>query len=230
MRGGASILDSRPDAALIDETYLPWRISLVFYIHRQIVIFNGGMNMELWELFAIAVALSMDAFAIAICKGLSVEKVEKKHLLIAGLWFGGAQALMPLVGYLLGTGFQSLIQQIDHWIAFVLLGMIGLGMIKESREQSKSLDASFSAGAMFPLAIADSIDALAAGVTFAFLDVDIVPAVLLIGGVTFGFSAFGVWLGSRFSERYRSKAELTGGIILIIIGTRILLEHLGILG
>lgn len=186
--------------------------------------------MELWELLAIAVALSMDAFAIAICKGLSVEKVEKKHLLIAGLWFGGAQALMPLLGYLLGTGFQTFIEQIDHWIAFVLLGIIGLGMIKESREQCKSLDASFSAKVMFPLAIADSFDALAAGVTFAFLEVEIVPAILFIGGITFAFSAFGIRLGNRFGEKYRSKADFTGGVILIIMGTRILLEHLGFLG
>lgn len=186
--------------------------------------------MEWWELFAIAVGLSMDAFAIAICKGLSVGKIEKKHFIITGLWFGGAQAIMPLIGYLLGTGFQSFIEQIDHWIAFVLLGIIGLGMIKESREQCKPLDASFSARVMFPLAIADSIDALAAGVAFAFLEVDILPAILLIGIITFGFSALGVWLGNRFGEKYRAKAELTGGIILIIMGVKILLEHLGILG
>lgn len=186
--------------------------------------------MELWELFVIAVGLSMDAFAIAICKGLSVGKIEKKHFIITGLWFGGAQSIMPLIGYMLGTGFQSFIEQIDHWIAFVLLGIIGLGMIKESREQCKPLDASFSAKVMFPLAIADSIDALAAGVTFAFLEVKIVPAILLIGVITFALSALGVWLGDRFGERYKSKAELAGGLILIIMGTKILLEHLGILG
>lgn len=186
--------------------------------------------MRFWELFVIAVGLSMDAFAIAICKGLSVEKAEKKHLLITGLWFGGAQALMPLLGYLLGTGFQSFIAQIDHWITFVLLVLIGVSMIKESREESKPMDASFSAKAMFPLAIADSIDALAAGVTFAFMEVKIVPAILLIGIITFLFSAFGVWLGSRFGEKYRSRAELTGGVILIIMGVKILLEHLEILG
>lgn len=186
--------------------------------------------MELWELLLIAVGLSMDAFAIAICKGLSVGKIENKHFIITGLWFGGAQAVMPLIGYLLGTSFQSFIEQIDHWIAFVLLGIIGLGMIKESREQCKPLDASFSAKVMFPLAIADSIDALAAGVTFAFLDVKIIPAVILIGVITFAFSAFGVWLGNRFGERYKAKAELAGGIILIIMGTKILLEHLGIWG
>ena len=186
--------------------------------------------MELWELLLIAVGLSMDAFAIAICKGLSVGKIENKHFIITGLWFGGAQAVMPLIGYLLGTSFQSFIEQIDHWITFVLLGIIGLGMIKESREQCKPLDASFSAKVMFPLAIADSIDALAAGVTFAFLDVKIIPAVILIGVITFAFSAFGVWLGNRFGERYKAKAELAGGIILIIMGTKILLEHLGIWG
>lgn len=186
--------------------------------------------MKLWELFVIAVGLSMDAFAIAICKGLSVGKVERKHMVITGLWSGGAQALMPLLGYLLGTGFRSFIEQVDHWIAFILLGLIGIGMIKEAWEQSKPLDASFSAKVMLPLAIADSVDALAAGITFAFLEVNIIPAVILIGIITFAFSAFGVWLGSRFGERYRAKAELTGGIILIIMGVKILLEHLGILG
>lgn len=185
--------------------------------------------MNFWELLLIAVGLSMDAFAISICKGLSVERIEKKHLLITGLWFGGAQALMPLIGYLLGTGFRSFIERVDHWIAFVLLGLIGLSMIKESREKSKSLDASFSAAVMFPLAVADSIDALAAGVTFAFLEVSILPAVLLIGAVTYGFSALGLRLGNRFGEKYRSRAELLGGIILIFMGVKILLEHLGIL-
>ena len=186
--------------------------------------------MALWELLVIAVGLSMDAFAIAVCKGLSVPKLQPKHLVITGLWFGGAQALMPLLGYLLGTGFQSVIEQIDHWIAFLLLGVIGLGMIKESREECKPLDASFSPRVMFPLAIADSIDALAAGITFAFLKVDIIPAVLLIGITTFALSALGVWLGGRFGEKYRSKAELAGGIILVAMGIKILLEHLGFLG
>lgn len=186
--------------------------------------------MELLELLATAVGLSMDAFAIAICKGLSVERIEKKHYLITGFWFGGAQAVMPLLGFLLGTGFQSFVERIDHWIAFALLGIIGLGMVKESREPAKPLDASFSAKVMFLLAIADSIDALAAGVTFAFLEVRIIPAVLLIGVITFAFSWLGIWLGNRFGEKYRSRAELTGGLILIIMGTKILLEHLGIWG
>ena len=186
--------------------------------------------MEMWELIGIAIGLSMDAFAIAICKGLSVEKLEKKHMVLTGLWFGGAQAAMPLLGYLLGSSFQKAIEQFDHWVAFGLLVLIGIGMIKESREECKPLNASFSAKVMFPLAIADSIDALAAGVTFAFLKVRILPAILLIGVITFLFSVFGVKIGNRFGERYRSKAELAGGIILILMGTKILLEHLGILG
>jgi len=230
LRGDTNILDIDPGITLIDETYLLRWIGVVFFhIHRQKTV-CGGSKMEFWELFVVAVGLSMDAFAIAICKGLSVEKMEKKHMIITGLWFGGAQAAMPLIGYLMGTGFQSAIKRIDHWIAFILLGIIGLGMIKESREQCKPMDASFSAKIMFPLAIADSIDALAAGVTFAFLNVKIIPAILLIGVITFAFSAFGVWLGNRFGEKYRSKAELAGGIILIAMGAKILLEHLGIMG
>ena len=159
-------------------------------------------------------------------KAYLLGRLKKSILLLPA--FG--LTIMPLLGYLLGTGFQSFIEQIDHWIAFVLLDMIGLGMIKESREQSKPLDASFSAKVMFPLAIADSIDALAAGVTFAFLEVNIIPAIVLIGIITFACSAFGLWLGNRFGEKYRAKAELVGGIILIIMGVKILLEHLGILG
>lgn len=186
--------------------------------------------MEMWELLILAVGLSMDAFAIAICKGLSVEKAEAKHLLSAGLWFGGAQAAMPLLGYLLGSGFQSIVNHVDHWIAFVLLAIIGINMIRESREECEHVDASFSTKAMFPLAIADSIDALAVGVSFAFLEVKILPAVLLIGVVTFLFSAAGVKIGNRFGSKYRAKAELAGGIILILMGTSILLEGLGILG
>lgn len=185
--------------------------------------------MTLGKLLLTAFGLSMDAFAIAVCKGLSVEKVRKKHLVITGLWFGGAQAIMPLLGYLLGTGFQSFIESIDHWIAFALLAIIGINMIRESREETKQMDASFTAKVMFPLAIADSIDALAAGVTFAFLEVKIIPAVLLIGVFTFVMSAVGVMLGNRFGEKYKSKAELAGGIILIAMGLSILLEGIGVL-
>lgn len=181
------------------------------------------------ELFVIAIGLSMDAFAIAICKGLSVEKVENKHLLSAGLWFGGGQAIMPLIGYLLGSSFQSAIESFDHWLSFALLAIIGINMIREAQGKTEKLDASFSAKAMFPLAIADSIDALAVGVTFAFLKVDVVPAVVLIGVTTFLFSAAGVKIGNRFGAKYKAKAELTGGIILILMGLLIVLDHTGIL-
>lgn len=184
--------------------------------------------MSLWELFAIAVGLSMDAFAVSICKGLSVGKVKLKHLLTAGIYFGGFQALMPTIGYLLGTNFQHLITSVDHWIAFILLGIIGLNMIKESRECSEcnEMDADFGFKTMVVLAIATSIDALAVGVTFAFLQVQIVPAVLFIGITTFVLSAIGVKIGNVFGLKYKSKAELFGGLVLIIMGTKILLEHL----
>lgn len=185
--------------------------------------------MGFFELFLIAVGLSMDALAISICKGLSVEKIQRKHMIITGLWFGGSQAIMPLLGYILGTSFQSFVESIDHWIGFILLTIIGINMIRESREEVKRLDASFSAKVMFTLAIADSIDALAAGVTFAFMEVNIIPAVLLIGVTTFVLSAFGVKVGSKFGERYKSKAEVLGGIILILMGIFILLEDLRIL-
>lgn len=180
------------------------------------------------ELFLIAIGLSMDAFAIAICKGLSVQKVEKKHFIITGLWFGGSQAIMPLLGFFLGTSFRAFIESVDHWVAFILLSIIGINMIRESRGKTKRLDASFSAKVMFPLAIADSIDALAAGVTFAFFDVSIIPAVLLIGTTTFLLSAIGLKIGNRFGEKYKSKAELLGGIILIAMGVSILIKDLAL--
>ena len=185
--------------------------------------------MSLIELFIIAVGLSMDAFAISICKGLSVEKLNPKHMIITGLWFGGSQIAMPLIGYFLGSGFQDLIESIDHWIAFGLLALIGIEMIREARKPSEALDDDFSPKVMFPLAIADSIDALAAGVSFAVLEVNIIPAVLFIGLTTFSFSAVGVKIGNLFGERYRSISEAVGGVILIAMGTKILLEHLGIL-
>ena len=185
--------------------------------------------MGMWELIVVAIGVSMDAFAIAICKGLSVERLEKKHMVSAGLWFGGAQALMPLIGYLLGSTFADAISSIDHWLSFALLAIIGANMIREACGKTEKLDADFSAKAMFPLAIADSIDALAVGVTFAFLDVSIIPAILLIGVTTFLFSATGIKIGNRFGEKYKSKAELAGGIILIVMGVSILLEHTGIL-
>lgn len=186
--------------------------------------------MALWELFVIAVGLSMDAFAVAVCKGLAVPKVQKKHLFTVGLYFGGFQGLMPLIGYLLGIRFQSLITSIDHWIAFILLGLIGLNMIKESRGEAECLDCSFSFRAMLPLAIATSIDALAVGITFAFLNVNIIPAVSFIGITTFVLSMIGIKLGNIFGVKYKSKAEIAGGVVLILMGTKILLEHLGVIG
>lgn len=187
--------------------------------------------MSLWELFVIAVGLSMDACAVSICKGLSVGKVHSSHALTCGGYFGLFQGMMPLLGWLLGVRFQSIIVSIDHWIAFALLGLIGLNMIRESREEEVDcLDCSFSFRAMLPLAIATSIDALAVGVTFAFLKVDIVPAVAFIGIVTFALSSLGTWIGGMFGARFKSKAEFAGGAILMIMGTRILLTHLGLIG
>lgn len=182
------------------------------------------------DIFLIAVALSMDAFAVAICKGLSVKKVQAKHVLTVGVYFGGFQALMPLFGFLLGFKFESFITSIDHWIAFVLLAIIGGNMIKEamSKEEDEVND-SFSFRTMLPLAVATSIDALAVGISFAFLGVDIIEAAILIGITTFVLSGIGVFVGNIFGSKYKSKAELAGGIVLILIGLKILLEHLGII-
>ena len=186
--------------------------------------------MELWELFVIAVGLSMDAFAVSICKGLSTKDVRREHMVVTGLYFGGFQALMPLAGYLLGSRFQSMIQRVDHWIAFVLLALIGANMVRESQGEAEHLDDSFTPGTMLPLAVATSIDALAVGVTFAFLNVRIIPAAALIGVTTFALSAIGMRLGNVFGARYQARAELAGGIVLILMGVKILLEHTGILG
>ena len=187
--------------------------------------------MGILELFLIAVGLSMDAFAVSVCKGLSVRRAEVKHSLCVGAYFGGFQALMPLIGYLLGTQFETFIVSIDHWIAFVLLGFIGGNMIREalSKEEEK-LDDSFSFKTMVTLAIATSIDALAMGVTFAFLRVNILWAVLFIGVITFVLSAIGLKVGNVFGAKYKCKAELLGGVVLILMGCKILLEHLGIFG
>ena len=186
--------------------------------------------MELWELFVIAVGLSMDAFAVSICKGLAAKNVRREQPVIAGLYFGGFQALMPLAGYLLGSRLQSMIQRVDHWIAFALLVLIGANMVRESRGEAEHLDDSFTPGTMLPLAVATSIDALAVGVTFAFLNVRIIPAAALIGVTTFALSAIGMRLGNVFGARYQARAELAGGIVLILMGVKILLEHTGILG
>ena len=183
--------------------------------------------MSLFELFLIAVGLSMDAFAVSICKGLSQCRWKTKNAIIIGLYFGGFQAMMPLLGYFLGSQFQDAITSVDHWIAFILLGIIGFNMVKESlNKEPESCDASVAAKDMLVLAVATSIDALAVGVTFAFLQVDIVPAVSFIGLVTFFLSIAGVKVGTVFGCKYKSKAEFAGGTILILMGCKILIEHL----
>ena len=184
--------------------------------------------MGLLEIFILAIGLSMDAFAVSICKGLSVKKLRPKHSLITGLYFGGFQAGMPLIGYLLGKQFEWLITSIDHWTAFALLEIIGANMIRESFGEPDEVNDSFSVKAMIPLAIATSIDALAVGVTFACLGVDILPAIALIGTTTFIISAVGVKIGNVFGMKFKSKAEFIGGAVLIIMGTKILLDHLGV--
>ncbi|WP_444425463.1 manganese efflux pump MntP [Ruminococcus sp.] len=186
--------------------------------------------MSILELFILAVGLSMDAFAVSVCKGLSLGKIKPKHMCIAGAWFGGFQALMPLIGYFLGSFFAEMIEKYDHWVAFVLLAIIGGNMIKESFGKDEKVDSSMDVKSMLLLAIATSIDALAVGVTFAFLQVQIVPAVSFIGVITFIFSAVGVKIGSLFGTKYKSKAELFGGIVLMLIGIKILLEGIGVLG
>lgn len=184
------------------------------------------------ELLMLAVGLSMDAFAVSICKGLAVKQVKLKHMLLCGVWFGGFQALMPLLGYLLGSAFLTYIQAVDHWIAFGLLVLIGGNMIREalSKKEDDLPDASFRFHKMLVLAIATSIDALAAGVTFALLDTNIIFAVLFIGATTFLLSAAGVKVGSVFGGKFEKKAELLGGVVLVLLGLKILLEHMDILG
>lgn len=181
------------------------------------------------EIFLIGIGLAMDAFAVSICKGLSVTKLKIKNALTCGFYFGGFQALMPFIGYILGVQFKESIEAIDHWIAFLLLGFIGFNMIKEAFEEEETCNNDFSFKAMIPLAIATSIDALAVGVTFAFLSVNIIYAITIIGITTFIIGAIGVKIGHIFGMKYKSKAEMTGGIILIVMGLKILLEHLGIL-
>ncbi len=191
--------------------------------------------MELFiEFLLIGIGLSMDAFAVSICKGLAMRKVNKKQALVIGLFFGGFQALMPFIGWALGIQFQSYITNIDHWIAFVLLVFIGGKMIVEAvkpeeEEAVEVMDPPLDIKEMFLLAIATSIDALAVGVTFAFLDYPIVEAISIIGVTTFVISIGGVYVGNFFGSRYKNKAELAGGLILVLLGVKILLEHLGII-
>lgn len=187
--------------------------------------------MGLLELVILAVALAMDAFAVSICKGLSMCRLKLRHCLIVGLWFGAFQALMPTLGYFLGSTFAQLVQALDHWIAFVLLLILGGNMIREAfhGEDDEEVSPSLAAPGMFLLAVATSIDALAVGVTFAFLQVHLLAAVSIIGLCTFAISAVGVKIGHVFGARFKSKAELFGGVVLVLIGCRILVEHLGLL-
>lgn len=188
--------------------------------------------MSFGELLLLAVGVSMDALAVAICKGLSIRELKWKHCLIVGGWFGAFQALMPTIGWLLGSAFADLVGSVDHWIAFVLLLIIGGNMIREAlskSEDEEGCDPSLAVGTMLMLAVATSIDALALGVTFAFLRVNVLIAVLAIGLCTFLISAAGVRIGHVFGRRFKSKAEFFGGAVLILIGLKILLEHLGLI-
>lgn len=186
------------------------------------------------ELFITAVALSMDAFAVAICKGLSTGRVRIKHIVVVGAWFGGFQALMPLIGYLLGSTFAKYIEPIDHWVAFALLALLGANMIKEALtegcEECEKTDASLGFRVMLTMAIATSIDALAVGISFAMLsDVNIWLAIGFIGVITFTLSGLGTKIGSVFGAKNKKYAELSGGIVLFLMGVKILLEHLGVI-
>ena len=186
-------------------------------------------------LFLMGVGLSMDAFAVSGCKGLAMRKVNKKQAIVIGLFFGGFQALMPLLGWSLGIQFEQYITSIEHWIAFSLLGFIGGKMIVEAVKpddesvEVKEMDPPLNIKEMFVLAIATSIDALAVGITFAFLDYPIVESIIIIGITTFVISIIGVYIGNFFGSKYKQKAELAGGIILVLLGVKILLEHLGVL-
>lgn len=183
--------------------------------------------MGIWELMIIAAGVSMDAFAVSVCKGLSVRHPKPVHYVSAALWFGGFQALMPLAGYFLGVRFAGFVSEVDHWIAFVLLGLIGANMIRESISgEDCRTDSDFSFKSMSALAVATSIDALAIGVSFALLQVNILKAAAIIGTATAAFSAAGIYVGKMFGSRFRSRAEFAGGLILLLMGVKILVEHL----
>ncbi len=183
------------------------------------------------ELIVLSIGLAMDAFSVAICKGLAMKKMNWKYAIIIGLYFGGFQALMPAIGYFIGVGFESQITRIDHWIAFALLGIIGGKMIIEAikGEEDVAHNSSIEVKVMLVLAIATSIDALAVGITLAFLKTNIILAVALIGIITFAISVAGVKIGNIFGDKYEKKAEFVGGAILIFIGVKILLEHTGVI-
>ena len=211
-------------------------VGLFVYSDTFLIKRKGDFIMALFvELFLLGVGLSMDAFAVSVCKGLGMRKLDKKQALIIGLYFGGFQALMPLIGWLLGSQFQQYITSIDHWIAFILLGFIGGKMMVEAvrewneEETVEVMDAPIDHKNMFVLAVATSIDALAVGITFAFLNTPIIEAITIIGITTMVLSIIGVIVGNFFGSRYKSKAEFSGGLILVLLGLKILLEHLGIL-
>ena len=187
--------------------------------------------MGIGELIVLSLGLGMDAFAVSICKGLSMKKMNWKKALIIGLYFGGFQAIMPVLGYSLSKGFENFVTSIDHWIAFILLSIIGGKMVKEafSQENSENCNEDVGFKTMIVLAIATSIDALAVGITFAFLNVNLILAIALIGSITFFLSVIGTKVGNVFGDRYENKAELLGGVILIFLGIKILLEHLNII-
>lgn len=187
--------------------------------------------MSIWELVVLAVGLAMDAFAVSVCKGLSIRKLRASQTVIVGAWFGAFQALMPLAGWMLGRAFAEFVAAVDHWVAFVLLGVIGGNMVWEGIHSGgeHECDASLGIGSMLTLAVATSIDALAVGITFALVKVDIVAAVGIIGAVTFVLSALGVKIGNLFGSRFKGKAEVFGGAVLFLIGMKILLEHLSII-
>ena len=186
--------------------------------------------MGIFEIVTIGFGLAMDAFAVSICKGLCIKNIKVKEILIISLYFGIYQAVMPFLGYLLGNAFSDFVEKIDHWIAFILLGFIGLNMIKNVKnDENESDNASLDLKTMTLLAIATSIDAFAVGVTFAFLRVEIIKAVVIIGIVTLEISAFGVIIGNKFGNKLQNKAELLGGVVLIIMGFKILLQHLNVI-
>lgn len=186
------------------------------------------VRMELITVLLLAVGLAMDAFAVSICKGLAVRKVTTRTMVIVGLWFGVFQGVMPVIGYVAGSAFYDLISEYDHWIAFILLFLIGANMIREAlSDEDEGVDDNLGFRTMLLLAIATSIDALAVGISLAMTGDGIVEPALIIGVVTMIISMFGVWIGSRFGDRYGKKAELVGGVILILIGLRIVLEHTG---
>ena len=206
------------------------------YAPRKVKDKRGKQDyMGIVELFLTAVGLSMDAFAVSLCKGLKMPRLSWKHAFIIGAFFGGFQALMPLLGWVLGTQFEHLITNIDHWIVFALLVFIGGKMIWEAVKGDGDEDCDCKESALglrelIVLAVATSIDALAVGISFAFLDVKIVPAVLLIGVTTFVLSVAGVAIGNKFGVKYKKRAEIAGGMILVLLGVKILLEHLGVIG